>query len=135
MLAILFWRSEWEVFMKSRSSLLLACGFFHFLLTAPVIAQSPGRAYLPPLQKEDLTLMRAEVAGLSEKPVESCGSWQNEETGNSGTVKLLKTQEIYGRPCQLIEHVFYFKCECYTRPYTLTLCEIEEGNWKIYSGS
>lgn len=85
--------------------------------------------YLPRLTKSDHALIH-EVArdGMIGKPVGTISSWENTETGNSGTVELLSRYQQDGNECQELRHVIYQPNE-ERQVWEVGVCSID-GAWK-----
>jgi surface antigen len=75
---------------------------------------------------------------LNGKPVRTTLYWNNPNSGNSGSVKLLRRPVRQGQECRELEH----KIVAGTREtaehrymehrYILTICNQSDGSWKFY---
>lgn len=98
-----------------------------FLLLMGLYFNSASAAwndYLPqPLLRSDLDMMKN--ISRNELPQKSIGeeiSWDNKETGLSGTVKLIRIFKANNHACHEVEHNIHFKSGEIVR-FAATLCK------------
>lgn len=85
------------------------------------------------LTKHDLDIIRSTVnAQVHGQPVDTTASWSNSESGNYGTVKLLKKFVNNGQHCETVGYTLATK-RMATPPehYMLTSCQQPNGQWRI----
>ncbi len=83
------------------------------------------------LQASDMDAMGAAGAALEGKPVGYDESWSNPETGNSGTVRLLKEETYQGMPCQYRGHTIRVAETQETEKLVFRRCKTPDGKWKL----
>jgi len=95
------------------------------------LANADLKDLFPPLPAGDLELLNelAQVQ-MEKKPEGTSLSWKSDQTGNSGTVTLLKKGTIEGQECRRTEHQIQMHNEANARKYVLTLCLQQDGSWK-----
>jgi surface antigen len=71
--------------------------------------------------------MEAGGKALDSTPDGGSESWKNEATGNHGTIKALKTIEIDGKHCRLMQ--VENQSRSYFNRAKLTFCRQEDGSW------
>ncbi len=63
--------------------------------------------------------------------VGSVEEWNNPETGNHGTVRLIGTPEYQGMPCRRLQHDIEIKRGRDPYRFTLDRCRTDDDEWKI----
>jgi surface antigen len=82
---------------------------------------------------DDLDALAAAGARLytpEQVPVGMTESWNNPQSGNSGTVKLIREFTQKGMPCRRLEHRIKLAREG-ERKYTMNRCKGPDGQWKL----
>ena len=85
------------------------------------------------LKQDDIDLIHQTVdQKINGKPVGTTASWSNPNTGNSGTITLLKKHTVRGLRCEKVGYTLMTT----TRPvppehYVLDSCLQPDGTWKI----
>jgi len=85
------------------------------------------------LKQDDIDLIHQTVdQKIHGKPVGTTASWSNPNTGNLGTIKLLKKHTVRGLRCEKVGYTLMTT----TRPvppehYVLDSCLQPDGTWKI----
>jgi surface antigen len=80
------------------------------------------------LSAEDLEKMKGALReALEQKKVGATADW-NSSSGRAGHVEVLELFEKNGMECQTVKHTFTAGGG---RLYTLPLCKVEDGSWKI----
>jgi hypothetical protein len=88
------------------------------------------------LVQGDRDLMSAAEEQLnSEQPVHPGDKrdWHNPQSGNSGSVRVLRLFTDAGLPCHSLAYDVSFKAKRPGRTYTLNWCKAKDGAWKIKS--
>jgi surface antigen len=121
-------------------SLFLGAIALTVLFAGPASAQLSAQHFRgqPKLTKSDLAivrhLVRVELAG---KPYGTQLSWDNPESTNSGTVRLLDRFASRGRNCSRVEYVIKpgpkQPSATTTNTYVLNNCQLQSGAWQIDS--
>jgi surface antigen len=84
------------------------------------------------LTKADDDMMKqAAREGIDGKPDGTVIPWNNEKSGNSGTVTLLKKVEVKGQECRDILHTIKARNVAEPANYEVTICRQPDGSWKI----
>lgn len=87
--------------------------------------------FLPPLTDEDIELaQKVAREDLAEKPEGTKLAWSNSNSGNAGTVLLLRRYEVDQRECRKLQHDLKIKGERDERTYIVTICLQPDGSWK-----
>ena len=85
---------------------------------------------LPQLAKEDLALIqdvaRVQMTG---KSVGTTLTWNNNKTGNSGSVTLLENFQHEGRKCRTNRHVITQQATS-PKTYVISICQNSDGSWQ-----
>ncbi len=80
------------------------------------------------MSDEDLEKMKGALReALEQKKVGATADW-NSSSGRAGHVEILELFEKQGMDCQTVKHTFTAGGG---RLYTLPLCKVEDGSWKI----
>lgn len=95
---------------------------------------------MPKLTKSDLAIIRHLVrVDLTGKPVGTQLSWDNPESTNSGTVRLLDSFVSHGRNCRRVEYLIKpgpkQPSATKTNKYVLNNCQLLNGVWQIDSAA
>jgi surface antigen len=114
------------------SALLLAAA----LATLPAAASAAGQfgwlraSPLSVFTEVDWEMLRKNARGtLDESPDGTTSSWENPDTGHSGSVTVLSTYEEDGRRCRKAK--FTNEARGMTGIQTHRLCKVADGTWKI----
>ena len=101
------------------------------LIVGTAEARQEWLGFLPPLTKGDMELAKkAARVDMEGQPVGTSFRWENLESGNAGTVELLRRYEMNDRECRRLKHVLKIKRERDARTYEVTICLQEDGSWK-----
>ena len=118
---------------------------FFCAIVLAVLSPDPGSAQLgqrfrtqPKLTPSDLEIIRHLVrVELDGKPNGTQLSWDNPESTNSGTVRLLQTFASRGRHCRRVEYMIKpgpkQPSATSTNTYVLNNCQLLTGAWQIDS--
>jgi hypothetical protein len=88
------------------------------------------------LTKEDFALYHVVARNLLDGDAApgTFESWENSESGNSGTVGLVSVFDYGGMPCKTLRVRLHFRSpdphDSY--PYALNYCRIATGEWKLF---
>ena len=85
------------------------------------------------LTKNDLAIIHRVVdEQVHGKAVGTTASWSNTESGNYGSIKLLKKYSVNGRPCESVGYTLATR-KMATSPehYMLNSCLLPDGSWRI----
>ena len=113
-----------HILLSASIAILLAAS------AAPVVAQmlAPGFKDSVGLSAEDLEQMKGALkAAVDQKKVGATADWTS-SSGRAGHVEVLELFEKQGMECQTVKHTFTAGGG---RLYTLPLCKVEDGTWKI----
>jgi surface antigen len=85
------------------------------------------------LTKQDLKIVHRTVdQQVHGKPAGTTASWSNPDSGNFGTVKLLKSYTLNGRSCETVEYTLATRRMAVPpEHYVLNSCRQPDGKWKI----
>jgi len=100
------------------------------LFAAPAFAQmlAPWFKDSIGMSDEDLDKMKGALReALDQKKVGASADWSS-SSGRAGHVEVLELFEKQGMDCQTVKHTFTAGGG---RLYTLPLCKVEDGSWKI----
>ena len=100
------------------------------LLAAPAFAQmlAPWFKDSIGMSAEDLEKMKGALkAAIDQKKVGATADWTS-SSGRAGHVEVLELFEKQGMECQEVKHTFTAGGG---RLYTLPLCKVQDGSWKI----
>lgn len=108
-----------------------------FSLALTVTDMSPALGQINPFD-DSLNLNRADIdmirqaarEDLDGKEVGSVVEWSNPETGNHGSVTLLRTFEYGGRDCREVQHLIDGSGGNFIQRYVNTICKQEDGSWR-----
>lgn len=105
------------------------------LAVAPVHALTPlgwsWETYVT-LTHDDLDLIKTTLAGqVHGKMPGTAAAWTNRQSGNSGSITLLKTSSRDGRRCELIEYRLMPPSKTPVDRFVLTSCIQPDGSWKL----
>jgi hypothetical protein len=116
---------------RSLYLLLAALSLLIVLATAAHTQINPFSRGFSRLTADDLRLIEDETGTLLERgQAGSVASWQNEDSGNFGTMELEWSFQNEGVPCARVDHVIKFRGEADPRLFQLTYCRIGE-TWKL----
>ncbi len=93
-----------------------------------------SRSGMADIEKKDLEMAERAAADIYTSETAAVGdlkSWDNEESGNSGTVQLINMFEYQGLPCRRMHHVIELKTERDPRQFTIDRCKTPDGEWKV----
>jgi surface antigen len=99
-------------------------------VTLPASAQmfSPWFRDSVGMSDEDLGKMKEALrAAVDQKKVGATADWTS-SSGRAGHVEVLELFEKNGMECQTVKHSFTAGGG---KPYTLPLCKVADGSWKI----
>ncbi len=114
--------------------ILILTGSFTAAAAPLVMAGRGDNKALPPLEKEDLKLMRKTVRkSLNGKKAGESATWKGEKSGNSGKVTFLGDKTTPLGECRHIEHTIKIKDETHERKMKGFSCEVKDGKWKFVS--
>jgi surface antigen len=100
------------------------------LFAAPALAQmlAPWFKDSVGMSEEDLDQMKGALrAAVDQKKVGATADWKS-SSGRAGHVEVLELFEKNGMECQTVKHDFTAGGG---RMYTLPLCKVADGSWKI----
>lgn len=86
------------------------------------------------LDEGDLALLKMAAGKLylaDGVEVGSVEAWNNPETGNHGTVRLIGKPEYKGLPCRRLQHDIELKRVTHPYRFIFDRCRIDSGEWKI----
>ena len=112
--------------------LALAAG--SVLSTGSALAQInpfPGTDFA--LSDSDLAVMEEVAGGLISGKVVPDGTtvqWYNGETHRRGSIQVLGSSQLDGRPCHKLRYTVPVRSTQGTRDYDLTWCKMPDGEWK-----
>lgn len=105
------------------------------LISVPAQAQYLGLGFESnvALTRQDLDILRRTVNGeIHGHPVGATASWSNRESGNYGSVKLLKKYNSGGMHCEQLRYtIATSKRAVAAEHYTFNTCLQSDGSWKI----
>ena len=93
-----------------------------------------GKYNGPTLGKEDYKLAREAVAKLLNEKTPAVGdydTWSNSASGNHGKYTILEIFTSKGMPCRKVNAYTYHKDDYTPRSFTLNVCKLPSGEWKI----
>jgi surface antigen len=91
-----------------------------FLRDSPISKMTP----------EDLTLMRATIRESLDKTADGTATrWENPKTGASGIVTPLKSFQLDGAPCRLVE--IFNEAQGFSGRTRYDFCKQPDGTWKM----
>lgn len=99
------------------------------ILASPAAAQWRNMA-IDGLEPADVKAMGAAGAALEGKDVGYEQAWSSADTGNNGTVRLLKEDEYQGMPCQYRGHTVNIARTQQATKLVFRVCKTPEGVWK-----
>ena len=108
------------------------------ILMACVLFSVPGYSQTNPfprdigLTKQDMTMLRDAAKKLYTNESAAVGaseSWNNAESGNSGTVTVIKLFKYKESPCKQIRHDITVKGQADVKHYKVKWCQVG-GEWK-----
>jgi 17 kDa outer membrane surface antigen len=102
---------------------------------APVHAQTPlgmsWETYVT-LTQGDMDMIKATLAGqIHGKKLGSQANWTNPQSGNSGSITLLKISSRDGRRCEQIEYRNVPPNKTPFDRFVLTSCLQADGSWRL----
>jgi surface antigen len=122
--------------MASKAIVPLAAAMLLFV-SLPAEAQflGPGVRTNIELTKHDLAIMRGLVnAKIHGRSVGATASWSNPDSGNYGTMTLVRKYSVNGRPCESIGYTLATrKMPVAPEHYRLNSCLQPDGQWRISS--
>jgi surface antigen len=120
-----------------RHGILGAALAVSFAATAmPASAQlllSP-EAFTNNLTPGDLEQINAAAMRLSTKPAGSVEQWRNPQSGNAGSINLLRSFKAGGMPCLDLRYTIHFDRSDEQHRYHLNWCKTAAGEWKMIEG-
>lgn len=107
-----------------------------FILALAAFLASPAAAQwrhmvIDGLEPTDLDAMGVAAQSLEGRAVGDEEQWSNLETGNSGSVRLLKEDEYQGMPCQYRGHTINVAKTQQSNKLVFRRCKTPEGEWKL----
>ncbi len=120
----------WKIDTILLAAALIAIG----MAGPPANAANPFKKSGFQLDESDLPLLETAAGKLyltDGAEVGSVEAWNNSETGNRGTVKLIRKHEYKGLPCRRLQHDIELKRVEDTYRFTLDRCKTADGAWKI----
>lgn len=109
------------------------------VLMACILFSVPGYSQTNPfprdigLTKQDLVMLHDAAKKLYTNESAAVGateSWRNEESGDSGTVTVVKLFQYKGSPCKQIRHDITVKGHADVKHYRSKWCNVG-GEWKM----
>lgn len=87
------------------------------------------------LTEQDLSMIHAAVAQrIHGKPVGTTTTWRNPDSGNSGTIELVRDLALKNQKCEEIAYTAYSTKPGYPpEHFHFTSCLQTDGTWKIAS--
>lgn len=108
---------------------------FVFVLAAPPVhAANPFRGSAFQMDPSDWALLDAAARKLyleDRVEVGAAETWENPETGNSGTVTLIGEHEHEGMPCRRLQHDIALARVRDPYQFMVDRCRTADGEWKI----
>jgi surface antigen len=124
--------------MRRASGVALAACFLAMTSTQSLAQMYPYSLTDVPLTKLDLQDMAAAYQPLlndDSLPIGTKREWSNSESGNSGTVQLLKRFDYKYQgtplPCRELRYHVIFKDRVDPYNFKLNRCKVADGSWKI----
>ena len=115
--------------------ILLVAVLIAFVTASPhTYAANPFKKSGFQLDESDLPLLETAAGKLyltDDAEVGSVEAWNNPETGNRGTVKLIRKHEYKGLPCRRLQHDIELKRVGDPYRFVLDRCRTKDGEWKI----
>jgi surface antigen len=107
------------------------------LITAATAASAqwiPGLPGRPSLTPDDITHQQAAIARLYEgRPAGAVEHWRSSQSGDSGTVKLVRSFVAHGMPCRRIHYTLrYSGAPNSPISFSHNWCRLSDGKWKIF---
>lgn len=99
------------------------------ILASPAAAQWRNMA-IDGLEPTDLDAMGVAAQSLEGRAVGDEEKWNNLETGNSGSVRLLKEDTYQEMPCQYRGHIINIAKTQQSSKLVFRVCKTPEGVWK-----
>lgn len=101
----------------------------------PAAAQGllPPGMHLDALNADDLNRMHAAAARLYERrSIGTMERWRNPNSGNAGSVRLLRQFQAQGMPCWRMQYAIRFeRTRNAVHPYLVNWCRTAGGEWKL----
>lgn len=117
----------------TRSALLLALVVLVEWTPGVAFAARLGRSEPLGLTNQDLAMMHGvEQTEMDGKPEGTKIGWRNAQSGNSGTVTLIRRDSLDGRECRQVRHLISASKTNQQRDYTMKTCLQADGSWKYY---
>lgn len=135
------------MFCLTLSARLGAVGAALAASALPACAQgfaAPLGALVPPLgaknnalTADDMSRMHAAAERLYQgRSIGTVERWRNPDTGNAGSVRLLRRFEGRGMPCWRMQYVIRFeRTQADSHPYAINWCRTAGGEWKMLDGA
>jgi surface antigen len=86
------------------------------------------------LEETDIAMLQAAANALFQDDDAAIGqseAWNNPETGNSGTVSVVRLFEHGGLPCKRLQHTIKQKGRADRSIYQFARCRTSDGSWKL----
>ena len=125
--------------MRQHSYRLIASLAF----AVPALSAGPAVAQIDPFPGRDLTTTASDLAVIEEVAGGLIGGrivpngtkveWYNGETHRRGTIEVLLSSELDGRPCHMLRYTLPTNSVVKSRAYDLNWCKMADGDWKIVS--
>ena len=89
------------------------------------------------LTADDMSRMHAAAERLYQgRSIGTVERWRNPDSGNAGSVKLLRRFEGKGMPCWRMQYVIRFeRTREDSHPYAINWCRTAGGEWKMLEGT
>ena len=119
--------------MSMPSRAIVAAMLLFVSLPAEAQFLGPGMKSNIELTKRDLAIMRGLVdTKICGRSVGATASWSNPDSGNYGTVTLVRKYSANGRPCESIGYTLATrKMPVAPEHYRLNSCLQPNGQWRI----
>ncbi|HVR68151.1 MAG TPA: hypothetical protein VMT98_16000 [Verrucomicrobiae bacterium] len=119
--------------------MILARIFAAVIVTALLL--SPAAAQVNPFSRDGFSLSNSDIAKLEEAtrpfyedatvPLGTARAWNNPESGNQGTAKLVERFEYKKLPCRRIQHDIKLKKMADPFHFVIDRCQVADGSWKF----
>jgi hypothetical protein len=115
---------------------------FGLVVAAALAASTPaGAQWFPetafglgsgPLTHEDVELiLRSSAPLFTTAPSGAIARWENPDSGNKGSIALLKLYELKGLSCRTMRYTAKYPNHTYSNTRVVDWCEVSPGEWKL----
>jgi surface antigen len=119
---------EMQDFRKLFLSATIAATMAAFIVPASAQMLAPWFKDSVGMSEEDMAKMKGALKeAVDQKKVGATADWTS-SSGRAGHVEILELFEKNGMECQTVKHSFTAGGG---KTYTLPLCKVEDGSWKI----